>query len=73
MHGIVQVVLTPMDLLRLSVPANPTKVDVHRLRVVKYNVQLWLLLRSNPTRHRECSAALVQQERSAGLETDENR
>lgn len=46
MHGIAQVVLTPMDLLRLSVPANPTEVDVHYSRVMRYNVRLWRLLSS---------------------------
>lgn len=59
MHGIGQVVLTPMDLLQLFLPANPTKVDVHHFRAMRYNVTLWLLLRFDPTRHRECSAVLV--------------
>lgn len=73
MHGIAQMVLTPMDLLRLSVHANPAEVDGHHLGVTRYMGGLWLLLRWGPTRHRECSVTVVQQERSAGLETDENR
>lgn len=68
MHGIAQAVLTPVGLLWPSVIANPTEVDVHHFRVMRYNVRRWHLLRFYPTR-----VTVVQQERSAGLGTDENR
>lgn len=53
MHEIAQAVLTPVGLLWLSVIANPTEVDVHHFRVMRYNVRRWHLLKFYPTRHRE--------------------